>query len=244
MALNSIMPEQPMITKKVVPASATVPSHTNSTDGHHNGGGHEKTRKLASQTKTQIMLRNVLDNKWFNGVMVVITIFALVGDDFRIAYFPKDADPAFEVISFIALICFTCELITTCIVKQMDYIGKFYFWLDVLSTLSLMPDVPFIWEPINDALGANSNAPSTTLKVGKASRASAKAGRIVRIVRLVRLIRIAKLFKAKSNAAGVDDNPDEPSNVGKKTCRTYHETSDNACFSNVGLYSILRWRSK
>merc|ERR1711871_1260686 len=83
----------------------------------------------------------------------------------------------------------------------------FYFWLDFLATLSLIPDIGWMWDPLWAAItgdGANSNGADAgtsgdALKVGRSSRAGAKAGRVVRIVRLVRMVRMVKLYKMHGN---------------------------------------------
>ena len=94
----------------------------------------------------------------------------------------------------------------------------FYFWLDLLSTLSLLPDIGWIWNPI---VGEETTAGGHTaaIKGAKGARAGTKAGRAVRIVRLVRMVRIVKLYKMTAGDDSVDqdeDNGAEPSKVGKK----------------------------
>jgi hypothetical protein len=39
------------------------------------------------------------------------------------------------------------ELIASSIAKP-DYIFGFYFWLDLVATVSLIPDIGWIWNPI------------------------------------------------------------------------------------------------
>ena len=73
----------------------------------------------------------------------------------------------------------------------------FIFWLDLISTLSLIPDINFLWDPIvanfDDTSTVNSN--NNLLQASRATKAGTRATRIIRIVRLVRLVRIVKLFK-------------------------------------------------
>jgi hypothetical protein len=61
------------------------------------------------------------------------------------------------------------------------------------STLSLVPDIGWIWQPL---VGSNSDSASSALRAGRASRAGTRAGRVVR---LVRLFRIVKLYKHMVN---------------------------------------------
>lgn len=45
------------------------------------------------------------------------------------------------------LIFFTLEVILASIAKK-DYFIGFYFWLDIIATLSLIPDIGWFWDPI------------------------------------------------------------------------------------------------
>ena len=54
--------------------------------------------------------------------------------------FHKDADIFFDVLTIISLVVFAVEIIMSWIVKD-DYKFSFFFWLDVISTLSLILDI-------------------------------------------------------------------------------------------------------
>ena len=159
------------------------------------------------------LLRRIAASKWFTITMFIVTFFALFGDDIRVAAFSPAADPVFYALSAAALVLFTLEIILNIITKD-DYLWKFYFWLDILGTLSLIPDIGWIWELITGDSGTSSGAQQAT----RASRAGARAGRVVRIVRLIRLIRIVKLFKHAEDRrnTGTSELDDEPTKVGRK----------------------------
>jgi hypothetical protein len=65
----------------------------------------------------------------------------------------------------------------------------FFFWLDVLATFSMIFDIGWIMDNLNNASQADSAS-----SLAKSSRA-ARVTRIVRLVRLIRLVRIVKLYK-------------------------------------------------
>ena len=160
-----------------------------------------------------------LDGRVVTIIMTIFLFYALFGDDVRVALFPKSADTVFFSFSLVALILFTLELLLNSIARR-DYVLRFYFWLDFVATLSLIPDIGWFWDPIVDSGDDSSGDGGTTnaLQAGRASRAGTKAGRIVRIVRLVRLIRIVKLYKhvgGKREKEGGDPVATEPSQVGK-----------------------------
>lgn len=129
--------------------------------------------------------------------MTLVTIYALYFDDFRILFFPKSADDVFFGITLIGMICFALEIILASFSKD-DYIFSFFFYLDLVSTLSMIPDCGWIWEAIIDSGGnsADQGSADNATSLAKTSRAS-KVTRVIRIIRLIRLIRIVKLYKQK-----------------------------------------------
>jgi hypothetical protein len=79
--------------------------------------------------------------------MTIVTIYALFGDDVRMLVFAKSADDVFYGLSVAALFFFLLELVLSCYAKP-DYFNSFYFWLDLVATVSLVPDIGWIWFPI------------------------------------------------------------------------------------------------
>lgn len=163
------------------------------------------------------ILSALLESRAFSTIVSVSTVYALFGDDIRLIAFPGSLDTMFYSISTICLVLFSAELIGNCVVKG-GYVMSFYFWLDLAATVSLVPDIGWIWNSFIDA-SSGDDGQSTALKAGRASRAGTKAGRIVRIVRLVRMVRIVKLYKMSKGDEAEQLEPEvknEPSKVGKK----------------------------
>mmetsp|Transcript_3333 Transcript_3333/g.2301 ORF Transcript_3333/g.2301 Transcript_3333/m.2301 type:complete len:168 (+) Transcript_3333:211-714(+) len=124
---------------------------------------------------------------WITAIfMTLITIYSLFFDDIRVLALPKDADPICYGITCFCMACFLIEIILASIVKD-DYFLSFFFWLDLISTLSMIGDIGWITSG-----GSGSGAEVSSL--AKTSRAS-RVTRVIRIVRLIRLIRIVKLYK-------------------------------------------------
>ena len=72
--------------------------------------------------------------------MTLVTLYALLGDDLRIICWDKEADTVFLGITVASMVFFTVELVLASIGKQ-EYFNSFFFWLDLLSTASLITDV-------------------------------------------------------------------------------------------------------
>lgn len=91
--------------------------------------------------------------------------------------------------------------VLSCICKK-KYLFHFYFWLDLVATLSLFLDIPETYEiltgiaeqdstqDLTDASGggggANMGNSAALARAGRISRAGTRAGRIARLIRLAR----------------------------------------------------------
>ena len=117
--------------------------------------------------------------------------------------FSKTADDTFNGLTTAAFFFFTLEILLACISKD-DYFLGFYFWLDIVSTVSLITDIGWIMNAMmgNTSDGGASNAQSAAklAKAGRGTRIGTKAGRVARVIRLIRLVRIVKLYKTANNA--------------------------------------------
>lgn len=95
---------------------------------------------------------------------------------------------------------FLLELIAASIGKA-DYWLSFFFWLDLIATLSVITDIKPLMELI---MGDSSRGAGTdTITLARASRGArigTRAGRMTRVIRLIRLVRIVKLYKSANQA--------------------------------------------
>lgn len=171
----------------------------------------DKTQEKPGWHKT---LAYLLDHWVTSTIMTIVTIYALFSDDVKMLFFTKSVDELFDIMTIIALILFTFEIIVSSIVKD-DYTCGFYFWLDFISTLSLVMDIGFVMNKITgaeDFSASNAQQATQLAKAGRGARVGTKAGRITRVVRLVRLIRIVKLYKNTKQALDRHDQ-DEITNL-------------------------------
>ena len=100
-------------------------------------------------------------------IMTVITIYALFGDDVRVLTTDKvlnlftnikNGDAYFYVLHTITMAFFTIEIVLASIAKK-DYVLGFFFWLDLLSTLSMLLDIGWVSNAIFNS-GSGGNATS------------------------------------------------------------------------------------
>ena len=131
-----------------------------------------------------------LDHWTVIAFMTFVTIYALFWDDIRVLTMDKSHDFLFDVITLVFTCLFAIE-ISLAVFAQKDYLFSFFFWLDIIATISMILDCGIIIDSSSSDENATSASPSDLAKTSKAGRVT----RIIRIIRLIRLIRIVKLYK-------------------------------------------------
>ena len=138
--------------------------------------------------KNKLLIRKLLDHYGVVIFMTLVTIYALFMDDIRILVFDMRFDDAFNGLTLVGMILFTLEILVTSYAKP-EYIGSFFFYLDIVSTITMIPDCEWIWSLIVED-GGNASAAD----LAKTSR-TGRVTRVIRVIRLIRLLRIVKLYK-------------------------------------------------
>ena len=168
---------------------------------------HKENKKPICNPKFIACLNKILENGVYITFMMIVTIYALFGDDFRLLLAPKSADEVFWSITVAAMFFFLVELGMASI-AQKDYFLGFYFWLDLIATISLITDIGWIYNEITGGGDINANDASQASSLARAGRTARVGTRAGRIVRLVRLIRIVKLYKHATKALEKETDDD------------------------------------
>lgn len=75
--------------------------------------------------------------------MTSLTLYALFFDDIRILSLSANADDAVYGFTTFVLFCFSAEILLHSIADK-NYINSFFFWLDIISTISLIFDIGWL----------------------------------------------------------------------------------------------------
>lgn len=149
--------------------------------------------------------------------MLFVTVYALCGEDVRLLFFGIDADDIFMYLNIASLAIFSVELVLACFSKK-GYFGSFFFWLDIVSTLSILTDIEPVWAAVTNTgdstEGTDSTDAAQIVRASRGARLGTRAGRMTRVIRLIRLIRIVKLYKS-ANQAMQDDGKKKVSEIQK-----------------------------
>eukprot|EP00929_Paragymnodinium_shiwhaense_P045534 TRINITY_DN2325_c0_g2_i1.p1 TRINITY_DN2325_c0_g2~~TRINITY_DN2325_c0_g2_i1.p1 ORF type:complete len:1031 (+),score=275.50 TRINITY_DN2325_c0_g2_i1:205-3297(+) len=201
----------------VVPTSSngvlgrtSMGSQPSSASGKRSSRATEKVEALTPWKRfslwTQKFIRKIADSHAFSAITTVLTIYALFGDDMRLIFTEKPQDWIFDVLTIMCMAIFSLEIVVLAAGKA-GYLFGFFFWLDIISTVTLVLDVTYVNEEIfGDQISqagrtASANAgnqqageSAEAARAARMSRAGTKAGRVARLIRIVRLIRLIKVM--------------------------------------------------
>ena len=79
--------------------------------------------------------------------MTIVVLFSLFGDNIRLWATPKEADPYFFSGFILSFLLFGIEILVKTVVDE-EFKYSFFFWLDIIATISLILDVPWLIDPI------------------------------------------------------------------------------------------------
>ncbi len=151
--------------------------------------------KLKKKTKHERGLR-MLNSKLVQVPVALATVVALFAPDAFLVAFDSRSEAVLQGLLFVSLLVFVFELALTFRVKP-EYRWTFYFWLDLVATLSLVADIPFLYDwalPEGSSSGsAGSNL--AILRAGRLVRTGTRATRALRMLKFVRFVRIMRFFR-------------------------------------------------
>lgn len=152
----------------------------------------EETKEvIVKRAPWKIKMQKVLDNNIIVVTMSVITVYSLFYSDINMIVSTAYTDANVWTTTAVCCGMFFLEIILASICKE-DYFLTFFFWLDLISTISMLTDIGWVWNAMTDTGGSGAAGNAATL--AKTSRAG-RVTRVIRIIRLIRLIRIVKLYK-------------------------------------------------
>lgn len=123
--------------------------------------------------------------------MTVVTTYALFGDDLRFILMPLQTDLYWYVCTIASMTLFGVEVSIQSYAK-LDYACGFFFWLDFISTVSMIFDVGWVTDWMSSITSGGGGGDG----INKPKTSSSKSfTRAIKIVRLIRLVRIIKLYK-------------------------------------------------
>lgn len=118
---------------------------------------------------------------YYSIVINVVTLYVLIADYFRIIFFTIDADQIFDIFTIMCFVVLAVDFIF-CLICVKNYIFSFFFYLDIIMTLTVVFDITSV---------------SNTMYDKESDKVKQITSNIFRIIRIIRLIRIIKLLRRK-----------------------------------------------
>jgi hypothetical protein len=98
-------------------------------------------------TSLDTKLNKFLVNEHVQLYLLICTFFALFADDYRLISSPKNTDYLYDIFTIICIASFSAEIVISLFCKT-GYRCSYFFWLDLISTISLIMDIVLIKEYI------------------------------------------------------------------------------------------------
>jgi hypothetical protein len=136
--------------------------------------------------------------------LTILTVYVLFAENLKDLFLPKSFDIAHSIIMIMIIIIFLIEFFISYLCIN-NYPFSFYFWLDLVSILSMLFDIDWLFDLILLKLSEqdstnNIKSLNNIAKAGKAARISTRAIKVLRVIRILRQIRIVKLYKEGEKA--------------------------------------------
>ena len=94
-------------------------------------------------SSSQSKWNKFLGSTYFQLLILVLTFYALFFDDYQVLICRKYSNTMFDVISCLAIFIFIVEL-TIASIHTRGYCNSYYFYLDIISALSIIIDLNFV----------------------------------------------------------------------------------------------------
>jgi hypothetical protein len=133
-----------------------------------------------------------------------LTVYVLFAESLKDLILPKNFDFVHSIIIIMIITIFLFEFLISYFCLN-NYPFSFYFWLDLISILSMFLDIDYIFDLILLKLSEqdstnNIKSINNIARAGKAARISSRAIKVLRVIRIIRQIRIIKLYKEGEKA--------------------------------------------
>ena len=166
----------PSTAAATTPRIASPPPHT---------AWHRYLRLLHVLRHSEVarVLRGWMQTTTYFTLCAVMCIFSLYAQDFNIAFFPPTADTAIDALLTIIFVFFAVDLLLHALLRG-GYALSFFFFLDLIGTLSLILDISYML-PLD----------TQSLHDGSAGQHATQSGNVIRITRVARIFRIMQIMR-------------------------------------------------
>ena len=126
-------------------------------------------------------MEKVCESLTFLIIVFSVMVFSLLNVDVKLLTTEAESEPIFVKLNEVAFIVLLMDYLFSCLFSK-NFLFSFFFYLDFLALLSMIPDTDFIMEAINEAIagehstgsGVNLEQTSYFIKATSSSQTAAK----------------------------------------------------------------------
>ena len=143
-------------------------------------------------SKTQRRIFRFVDGGYYQAFSASLLFLSLFMSDSWCLGNAKDSqNDGLDGTLMFVFVVFALETVVFSVV-QKSYFLSFFFWMDLLGTLSILLDISFV---ANNLLSGGSGGKTGILRATRAAKLGARYGRLMRILKLMRFIQYLPCFK-------------------------------------------------
>jgi hypothetical protein len=107
---------------------------------------HQEESKFLLHKVMKEHITAFFSNNIYMFIISFFTFYCMFADDIRMAFLPKSCDVVIDSFLIISMAFYGLELILSCCFKD-GYLLSYYFVVDLFSTLSIIFDVQWLFDP-------------------------------------------------------------------------------------------------
>jgi hypothetical protein len=218
------------------PAKGVQPVHVVPGGAAEGPMGPAQCNENCINTEAGDMWNRFESRKWTQAFVGILTVLALFADDLRVLVIAKEADHFWSILTLLVMIVFGIEWAGNSMF-QRNYFLSLFFFLDLLATLSLIPDIHWIGDEFYGVAGYYDTASTVceplwpenvaetgsvvmelndqdgtaaeTAAMARTGRSARIGARATRMVRVVRLCRVLRVFRMMRFMQNLNDDETE-----------------------------------
>lgn len=131
-----------------------------------------------------------VESSAFAGFFMLLTFYALFVPDIDLMFGNKESQTSISIVTTVVVVAFLFEIVSLS-AGRPKYVGRAYFWLDIVALVSLLPDTYIVQQIVLDN---NAFVAGRSSKLTRLIRVASRSAKAMKFQRLTRLIRVASLI--------------------------------------------------
>ena len=165
----------------------------------------------------------------FLGVLLMMSLF--MNESWVLGDAPDSSNDALYAILLLVFICFAAESVVLSFVQPQYFLG-FFFWMDVMGTISILFDIGWVSDSLFGTGGSGNSG--SILRATRAAKLGARYGRLMRILKLMKFIHLLPCFKKED-----EDAPEPTLNAVRKVSNQLANVLSQRVAGLVMLFVIV-----